>query len=120
VSVSVAWGGMRKMECREWRGTGDFLGTYTFSLNENGILSIIFKPKGQFNWLFATNVKKWTLAWEKDGRVLFYGLDGDVMGPVKVLSLDFAKLKMFDYVLGGVSEDSDSRSLTRKECHRVD
>lgn len=117
-----AWAGVRKMECREWRGgpAGDFLGSYIFSFDDAGTLSVVFKPVPQYNWLFATKVKKWVRLWEKDGKAVFYGVVDDVMGPVKLLSLDFAKGKMFDYSLGGLAEDANSRSLTRKECRRLD
>jgi hypothetical protein len=119
--LSDTWAAELKMECDEWRGgpAGDFLGSYIFSFDDSGTLNIVRNPAGQNNWLFGTNVKKWTLAWKKDGRAVFYGVDDDLMGPVKILSLDFGKPRMFDYSLSGVAEDANSRSLTRKECHQL-
>jgi hypothetical protein len=120
---SSAWCNVWRMECKEWRGPspgGDFLGSYFFSFNDTEkTLVVVHKPVPEMNWLFGTKVKKWTLMWEKDGQVVVYGTDDDFTAPLKLLSLNFGKPKMFDYSLGGLTEDTNSRSLTRKECQRL-
>jgi hypothetical protein len=109
-----------KMECREWRSTGDYLGGYIFSFDSGTkSLSIVFKPQAE-NWLFGTKVKKWILLWEKDLDAVFYGIDDDFTGPVKLLTLKFSTAKLFEYSAGGLAEDHGLVSLTRKECRRLD
>jgi hypothetical protein len=67
-----------QMECREWRSAqsgGDYLGSYVFSFDSNSkSLSISYKPEMKtlgMNALFGTNVKTWTLLWEKDLNACF-------------------------------------------------
>jgi hypothetical protein len=117
---SDTWASTRKMECREWMGA-NFLGSYVFSFNDDdGSLEVVSKPAGQDNLLIATDVKKWTLMWQGDGRAVFFGTDDDLNGHVKLLSLNFAKPAMFEYSLGGfVEENGQSNGATGKECRRL-
>jgi hypothetical protein len=113
------------MECREWQGAPgrEFLGTYIFSLDDKGELSVVQKPEGPFNALFGRNVNKWTLLKEEEGHAVFYGITDDSFGPVKILSLNFGSPKMFDYSLGGITEEKSLEKPlggpTRKECKRI-
>ena len=109
-----------KMDCREFSGAS-FIGSYLFSFHDDdGSLDVVSKPAGQNNLLVATDVKKWTLMWTSDGRAVFFGTDEDLNGHVKVLSLNFAKPAMFEYLLGGLVEDNGGRSgATLKECRRL-
>jgi hypothetical protein len=114
-----------KMECREWRGApnSDYLGSYVFSFDSKSkSLSISYKPElktMEVNALFGANVKTWTLIWEKDLSAVFYGIDDSGLDPVNLLILKFSIGKMFDYSLGGLSDDNHLTSLTRKECRRL-
>jgi hypothetical protein len=114
------WASMRKMECREFSGA-NFIGSYVFSFDDdNGSLDVVSKPAGQDNLLVAAAVKKWSLIWASDGRAVFFGTDEDFNGRVKLLSLNFAKPAMFEYLLGGFVEDSSQpSSVTLKECRRL-
>jgi hypothetical protein len=114
-----SWANMWKMECREF-SSANFIGSYVFSFDDdNGSLDVVSKPAGQDNLLVAAGVKKWSLIWASDGRAVFFGTDEDFNGRVKLLSLNFAKPAMFEYLLGGFVEDnSQPSSVTLKECRR--
>ena len=117
---SDSWANMWKMECREFSGA-NFIGSYVFSFHDDdGSLDVVSKPAGQDNLLLAADVKKWTLIWASDGRAVFFGTDEDFIGGVKLLSLNFARPAMFEYLLGGFVEDnSQPSSVTLKECRRL-
>jgi hypothetical protein len=130
-----------KMECQEWTvsfgGEVEHIGSYVFSFDAGAkSLSVAYHPEGLL-WndkkiivLFGAKVKKWNLLWQKEPDVVFWGVDNDFTGPVKLLSLKFSVVKMFEYSLGGSGEELQSkfRSLaptpafapTRRECQRLD
>jgi hypothetical protein len=116
------------MECREWQpgATGAYLGSYVFSFDsKTKVLSVSYKPDSQWNFLphilFGGTIRRWRLIFENEGRAVFYGIDDDVFGPVKLLSLDFGKATMFNYSFAGISEDSGlEKGETRKQCRRLD
>lgn len=111
---------MWQLECREF-SHANFIGSYLFSFHDDdGSLEVTSKPVTQDNLLAVSDVKKWTLIWASDGRAVFFGLGDDLNGHVKVLSLNFAKPSMFEYVLGGLVEDNGQPSdVTLKECRRL-
>lgn len=124
---SAARAAVYKMECRERRVNGEYLGSYVFSFDPDAkSLSIAYQPEGEIweqtklNPLFGAKVKKWNLLWQKELDAVFYGIDDDLTGPVKLLTLKFSVVKMFVYSLGGLVEDKGWVDRTRKECRRLD
>jgi hypothetical protein len=115
LSLTNACAAARKMECREWdKGVGGgLMGTYVFSLDDNGTLDVLSTPcksncsgaleggKEKYGLLFP-KIKQWTLIWSNDARAVFYGVADDHDAPVKVLRLDFGKPNMYDHHVGGV------------------
>jgi hypothetical protein len=119
-----------QMECREWVGTTDHqssyadpLGSYMFVYDtDTKALSVTLRPAAgplNFNALFGRGVKTWTLLWTKESRATFYGTENDFTGPVKILTLDFAKAKAFHYNTGGDFEDLYAVDLSQRECRRL-
>jgi hypothetical protein len=102
-SSTVADASVTEMECREWRGTtegkpsyADPLGTYIFVYNTDAkSLSISFTREGRLDALFGDHVKAWKVLWAKELRATFYGIDHDFTGPVKILTVDFARARAF-------------------------
>jgi hypothetical protein len=114
-----------RMECREWTGAGDYIGSYVFSFDPGTkSLSIEYRPEGllwresKINPLFGAKVKHWNLVWQKGLDAVFYGIADSATDPVKLLTLRFSSAKMFDYTTGGLYDPMPS--LTRKECQRLD
>jgi hypothetical protein len=138
VSLAIALAGsafgadasVYQMECREWRGTtehkpsyADLLGSYLFVYDTDAkTLSVTLRAVEEplnFNALFGWGVKTWKLLWTNELRATFYGTDDDFTGPVKILTLDFARAKAFHYATGGDFEEEFLGDLTQRECQRL-
>ena len=100
-----------KMECQVAQAVGakEPLGAYAFVFDTaSGSLSVQLEPlpKGDVHYLFGWDVKKWKLLSARNGHAVFYDVADDSwgsqqVGPVKILSLNFASPNMFTYWMGG-------------------
>jgi hypothetical protein len=120
IGTTHALGVTRQMECREWLD-GKYSGLYTFVFDSqsNG-LSIAHQAEGQNFW-FGRGINRWQLIWQKGNNVVFYGTDQeDWTGPIKIISLDFGELRMFDYSIGGATEADVLVSKIERRCRRLD
>lgn len=117
-----------RMECKEWSMGGypdpdHFLGTWIFTVDAASKGLAVEKhpgPEMTTALMFAPTVKKWTLLVERERHFVFYAIENDDWtGPLKLLSLDFAKPNFFDYQVGGEVEEVTKGLDTPKKCKRL-
>jgi hypothetical protein len=114
-----------RMECKEWSMGGypdpdHFLGTWIFTVDAALAVEKRPGPKMTSALMFAPKVKKWTWLVEKEGHFVFYAIENDdETGPLKLLSLDFAKSHFFYYQVGGEVEEVVKGIETPKRCKRL-
>ena len=111
-----------RMECQV--ATGEPLGGYSFSFDTvSGSLSTTLQPTIDVHLMFAWDVKRWKLLLARGGHAVFYDIAADtpgnqVVGPVKILSLNFEKPNMFTYWMGGETDEAKIPPYQTK-CRRL-
>jgi hypothetical protein len=111
----------RKLECREWIDHR-YNGLYEFNYDEaSKTFSANYREEMPANRLFGSKVKTWDIAYYRTPHLIVVGLDYDEWTtPVHVISLDFAKVEMFTYGMGGALEDLKLMSVVERRCERTD